>query len=411
MSGYRNLHREQIESTAIWNVATSPLLTTKAKSAAAGYRIWTASADGLVRSCFVREKSLQDKQEESALDASALSMTCTHVLLGNSQSVSDATSSNTTLGCTRVSVTRNYAGEDDAAGDLVVASLELSGKVRIWSLPENEDDDLLAASELPEKPKEIKASKEFLVKNATGTVMTLCTPRLVGAGDFLVAVGCLDGTIAQLATGLMTPQIVETANNNNKEPKETGTLVDRWGSQGSSVPLSIASHPSAPVWAVGRQDGQLDILALTENTSNYRRHRLRLPGQDDAVPIRAITFTPDGNFLCAGNDAGMLAVWDVSRPKSPPTLAHHVLKAHSSWILDVTALGDSRRFVTCGADRKIHVWKVDQMYQALHTFDSDQTVWTLAITTVNSTLDASKAITRLAAGSETGWLQVLSVDS
>lgn len=403
MSGYRNLHREQIESTAIWNTATTPLLT---KSKVPGYRIWTASADGLVRAYHVQEKSLQDKQD-TVLDASALAMRCTHILLGNSQTTQAALASSTTLGCTRVSVMRNYAGEDEMAGDLVVASLEMSGKVRIWVFPETEDDDL-GGEPGDTSPKEIQAFREFLVENATGTVMTLCTPRLVGPGDVSVAVGCLDGTIAQVATGFMTPQNIET--NKTNEPKEAGTILDRWGSRGSAVPFSIASHPSAPVWAVGRQNGQLDILTLTENTTKFRRHRLRLPGQDNAIPIRAIAFTLDGNFLVAGDDAGMLAVWDVSRPSAAPTLAHHVLKAHSSWILDITALPDSRRLVTCGADRKVHVWKVDQIYQSLHTFDSDQTVWTMATNASNSTLDQTKASVRLVAGSETGWLQILSMD-
>lgn len=439
MSGYRNLHREQIESTAIWDVATSPFLTKRA-AIQNGHRIWTASADGLVRSYRLEEKSLEEKQQSSVLDASALTVTCSHVLLGKSQT--DSSSNATALGCTQVCVARNYVGQDDAAGDLVVASLEMSGIVRIWSFSETLDADLSSSTTTTDKHKhkQVPCLQEFPVDNATGTVMMLCPPNVwtttttTSGHDLCVAVACLDGTIAQLATGIATPSSrIDPQQQPTQEPTPAGTLLDRWGSQGSAIPLSMVSHPSIPVVAVGRQNGQLDILTSSDNNNNnnnnwnhsnqkeshkHWRHRLRLPGHEPhnsnntGLAIRALAFTPDGTMLCAGNDAGMLAVWDVSR--QPPALAHHMVQAHASWILQVTALPDSRRWVTCGADRKIHVWKVDQMYQPVHTFDSDHTVWTLAIqgrgegTLVEK--NKTKASLRMAAGTDTGWIQVLSLD-
>jgi WD40 repeat protein len=451
MSGYRSLHREAIESTAIWDVVTSPLLTTKRRidkhlqnsSSVGNHRIWTASADGLVRSYRLEEKTMEEKQQSSVLDASAVSVTCTHVLLGKSQTTTDSSSSSSNtaaaaLGCTRLCVVRNYVGQDDAAGDLVVASLEMSGIVRIWSFSETLDDDY----EYDDKHKKdlVPCLFEFQVENATGTVMMLCPPNVWTGHDLCVAVACLDGTIAQVATGIATPssRIIEQQQQTSREPTPPGTILDRWGSQGSAIPLSIASHPMIPVAAVGRQNGQVDILTPSTSSNNnnnnnnnnnqkeshkHWRHRLRLPGHESynnntgtnhGLAIRALAYTPDGNMLCAGNDAGMLAVWDVSR--QPPALAHHIVQAHASWILHVTALPDSRRWVTCGADRKIHVWKVDQMYQPVHTFDSDHTVWTLAMHARsdhgNNMLEKNKqkASLRMAAGTDTGWLQVFSLD-
>ncbi|CAB9517625.1 WD domain, G-beta repeat [Seminavis robusta] len=424
MSGYRNLHREQIESTAIWDVATSPLLLSTTKRDGC-YRIWTASADGLVRLYYVHEKTVEEKQQSSVLDASALSMTCTHILLGSTQKPQQAGIS--ALGCTTVCAERNYVGEDDTAGDLVVASLGMSGVVRIWSFSENADADVVLSDNQPQK--EVKCLQEFTVENATGTVMMICPPRVwttAGTTDLCVAVACLDGTVAQVATGIATPSRVP--DQKEKEPTAAGTVLDRRGSQGSAVPLSIASHPKAPVVAVGRQDGQIDILTssssstlqqTTADDARHRRHRLRLPGHDigrdnnnSGLAIRAAAYTPDGNMLCAGNDAGALAVWDVNRPVSP-MLAHYVQTAHASWILDLVALPDSERFVTCGADRKMHVWKLDQMYQPVHSFDSDQTVWTMAVQSRgHGAFDKNKtrATLRMAAGTETGRMQVLSLD-
>jgi len=436
MSGYRNLHREQLESCAIWNVTTSNLLLSSATSSSGsgglGYRIWTASADGTVRSYLAKEKSLEDTANAAVLDASNLSMTLTHHFVGQSSSSSgeetkvadnEATTGMASLGCTRVCVARNYAGEDESAGDLIVASLEMTGIVRLWLLPENEDNQV-ATSDLSETmPNVLRPEQEFAVENATGTGMLLCPPRWTGPGmDVSVAVCCLDGTVAQVSTGILTPQRLVDASNSKdaKEATPAGTVLDRWGSRGSSIPMSIAWHPQAKgVCAVGRQNGQLDILTSSNTTDNnnqqkQRRHRLRFPGHDSEndAPIRAVTYTPDGALLSAGNDAGMLCIWDMSRAGAPPALVHHVVRAHSSWILDITALADSRRWASCGADRKIHVWKVDQMYQPVHTFDSDQTVWTTDVTTHGGSGGgaAPKTSVRLAAGTETGVLQVLSLD-
>ena len=123
----------------------------------------------------------------------------------------------------------------------------------------------------------------------------------------------------------------------------------------------MAWHPTKKNLAIGRQDGLVEILG-------DRPHRL--VGIHE-TPVRSVSFTPDGNLLISASDEGMLAVWDVSR--AIPALVHHVVKAHDSWILNSTMLSDSRRFVTSSADRKLNVWNVGQMDQALHTFTCDGT--------------------------------------
>jgi len=475
MSGYRILHRETVagsSGSAIWSVATSSLLVSSSSSnnnnnnnnqqakrmSGQQYRIWTASADGLVRSYRVKEKSMHDKQDDVTLDASALTLTCSHVLLGQSQSAeapppfatddtaaaaaatTAAAPAVTALGSTQVCVGRNYCGEDNDAGDLIVASLDMAGIVRLWKIDEKEDESNNITTEADDvnAPKQLKAVHEFQVENATGTVLMLCPPRWTGPGrDVTVAVPCLDGTIAVVATGWLTPSKLAD-DSKPTEASPAGTVLDRWGSRGSAIVLSMTSHPTAPgVVAMGRQNGVLDTLVTkthttnsnnNNNSNNYqhqdeqkqRRHRLHLPGHThDSVPIRSVSYTPDGNLLAAGNDAGDMAVWDVSRPSTPAVLAHHIVNAHKSWILDMVSLDDSRRWVTCGADRKLHVWKVDQMYQPVHTFDSEQTVWTMGLTsTFNSTntndagiFDKKKTALRLATGTEAGGLQVLSLES
>jgi len=127
-------------------------------------------------------------------------------------------------------------------------------------------------------------------------------------------------------------------------------------------------------------------------------------------PCRAVSVTPDGNLLVAGNDAGMLCVWDINR--THPVLVHHVLQAHKSWILDLCCLSDSRRLVTVGAERQIHVWSVGQLAQnqPLHTFQLDGSVWTAHVLQSSSSSKQERA-PRLVTGSDTGWLQVFSLES
>jgi WD40 repeat protein len=405
MSGYRSLHRERILETPVWSVATSPLLSTASTDSVAAtgsssgsnsstpWRIWTASADGLVRGYIVTESSIESKQD--VLDASALRIDCTHALLGAGQVYPDPNADSDTektpaqavvLGCTVVSLTRNYVGDDRQAGDLVVVSLELGGKVRVWSFTEDTDDKGggLATSG---SCKQVRALFEFDVAGATGTTLQVCPPALSGVGDVAVALGCLDGTIAIVATGLATPGA-------KKDPTPAGTLLDTWGSRGSAVPLSLTWHPvTSHTLAVGRQDGVVDILTATKKN----QHRLT----QHSTPVRGLGFADDGNLLLAGSDEQLMCIWDVSR--KTPTLVHHVLQAHKSWFLDIAPLPDSRRFVTVGADRTLHVWNVGQLYQPLHTFQVDQSVY--------SVQRGPAGLPRLVTGSDTGWLQVFSLES
>ena len=376
MSGYRSIHREKVIDMAIWSVeATDLLLTSSSKpvvpttTTELSWRIWAACADGLVRSYVVMEASIDSKKD--SLDASALKLICTHELGEKSL-----------LGCTRVSCERNYVGSDDRAGDLIVASLELAGKVRIWKLSEDMDQgkqhDGLNTMKM-------KPLAEFQVENATGSTFKICPPRSSGVGDVTLTVGLLDGTIAIVATGLVTPKSTKAAST-------AGTILDSWGSSGSSVPLSLAWHPKESLClAVGRQDGIIDIL------SSSRKNQHRLTQHKSAV--RALSYTGDGQLLIAGADDGFLTVFDVGR--KVPTMVHHVLQAHKSWIMDVTAFQDSRRFATIGAERQIHVWTVDQMYQPFHTFQTEQSIW--------SVQRGPRDVPRIVTGSDTGSLQIYSL--
>lgn len=392
MSGYRSLHREKVGDFPIWQVVSSPILTKtitnnslENKKAAPSWRIWAACGDGFVRGFLVREKSLETQQD--ILDASACTCINTHLLLGESQQADQ-----TYLGCTQVQLARNYVGDDEMAGHLLVVAIDLTGRIRIWCLPETMDGEVNDRNDSSILPtlQHIRPSQEFLVSNATGTSFQICPPKISGVGDVMLAVPRLDGTIALVASGIATPKAP-------KDAKAAGTIVDIW-SKGGPIVMSSNWHPSKRSLAVGRQDGLVEILG--ESPHRLIHHE---------APVRAVKFTPDANLLITASDDGMLAIWDLVR--SVPVLVNHVVQAHATWVLNMTTLADSRRFLTCGADRKLHVWKVGQLHQSMHTFTCDDTVWTIhATATTNRSVGGSTTPSRLISGAETGNLQIYSLE-
>jgi len=302
-----------------------------------------------------------------------------------------------TIGCSQIQVMRNYVGDDDAAGDLVVVSLDLSGKIRIWVFSEDMDDDLLLEIDDFSSTRSSVASpeiaQEFIIENATGTCLKILPPNVSGVGDILLAVPCLDGTISLVATGLSTPK-------STKDATEAGVIVERWSKNATnSIALSGSFHPKKKSFAVGRQDGLVEIF----EKFNERCHRLI----QHETPVRALSFTPDGNLLLTSSDDGMLCMWDTSRPTGVPVLVHHVVQSHTTWILDIKPLIDSRRFVSCGMDQQLHVWSAGEMdNRALHSFTSDDSVWTIDTHTTSGSTQ-----TRLVSGSENGGLHIYTLES
>jgi hypothetical protein len=369
MSGYRNLHREKIleDDAPIWQLQARSFSKSTDE-----WSVLSASADGIVRIFRIKEK-----EASNDLDASALSMTCTHALLGTNQVFPPP--SQTLVGCSQCHVIRNYVGDDKMAGDIVIIALELTGRLRVWTLS---DDAFVGATEA--EPKQVRAQHEFIVENATGTLIAATPPNLSGNGDLTVAVACLDGSIAMVALGIATPSA-------KKEPSPVGTILDRWGS--GSTPMSLCWHPTQLKIAIGRKDGLVEIISATKKGQHRLIHH--------SGTVRTVAYTPDGQLLIAGSDDGSLAVWDMNR--QVPTIVHHVVNAHDSWILGVSPLADSRRFVTAGQDEKIHVWQLGTMHAPTHTFHIDQTSWT-----IGTSYGADPQ--RLVSGSDKGWIQVFSLD-
>lgn len=243
MSGYRSLHREQVlnENVAIWSCQATPPFskcTNNNSSETPIWRIWTGNSDGTVRTYLAHPPSLgsydncnengsDGRQQPQPLTAAALALPCTHVLTGikqqiKSSTILDGSNIQSVLGCAVVHIIRNYAGEDNHAGEFIVASLEMSGTVRIWKFPEDWDDTNVQQNQpiVVAKTPCIPCLVEFNVEGATGTTLQVASPRIMQSiQDVVVAVGCLNGTVAIVATGIPVP-------NATIEPSVAGMVIE-----------------------------------------------------------------------------------------------------------------------------------------------------------------------------------------
>jgi hypothetical protein len=269
MSGYRTIHRERIlaDDTAIWSVQ---MILSAGGGNGGHWRIFCASSDGYLRVYTATEKKQQRPQggppsaaaANDALDASALQIQYTHTLLGSTQpqppaaaSAADQKSTTTPaflLGCTQVSIVRNYMGQDETAGDVIVATLDLGGTVRLWSFDQSFfGEEEKTTTTLPQNsttddnnsdkpiPKVVRCKSEFVVNQATGTTLALASPRIMTTTTnkrskskddsvaLVMAVGCLDGTIALISTGIMVAGGATAAKeDNNGDVDAAGTVVE-----------------------------------------------------------------------------------------------------------------------------------------------------------------------------------------
>jgi WD40 repeat protein len=73
----------------------------------------------------------------------------------------------------------------------------------------------------------------------------------------------------------------------------------------------------------------------------------------EAVPIRSLTFNPDGNIIASGNGDNTVRLWNVE----PPT-AQTILQGHSGVVYDVAFNMDGRLLASASGDQTIHLWDV-----------------------------------------------------
>ena len=71
-------------------------------------------------------------------------------------------------------------------------------------------------------------------------------------------------------------------------------------------------------------------------------------------PTSTVALSPDGWYLAAGQEDGLLRVWDMHQPP----LARHGFNAHVGKILRIAYAPDGNSYATAGADGKVKLWDV-----------------------------------------------------
>ena len=416
MSGYRTLYRHSEQSYdnespfPLFANAFSPCTQTNLKergsNTAAPLRLLTSSADGIIRAYQTSDKT----NESDVLDASALKVTLEQVLLPTSNSTypKSKEEAKVSLGSACFSVIRNYVGEDTAAGAEIVAALRLDGYLSIWR---REEQPLYPSHEKTKNVEEtVDISKpiiEMKVEDALGTTLELIRPTTSGYSrhGIVACIGCLDGSIKLIATGVGIPDPRKC--NDDSKCTDAETVLDRIGS-GSSIALSLALHPTNHLtFAVGRKNGIIDIYSSgnAENDDIYghfqRTHTLT---HHAGAPVRSLCFTQDGTLLISACDQGHIYIHDVSSFEKNQTIlmVAAILNAHKSYILSISPLPDSKRFLTCSADKTMKVWDVSTPNNGpIHTFTGhEKIVWNIA-----TSVDGRRA----ASVGDDGLLQIYSI--
>jgi len=440
MSGYRTLHRHEIRShpqskeeekegnlEPTWSVCFSPCnqthlqsrMVTTSSDSTAPLRLLTSSADGIIRAYAIIDKSSISNKD--VLDASALSMKLDQVLLSKANMTyppsSEVSNLGLSLGCAALTVIRNYVGDDDRAGGELSAAVRLDGHISVWLRDEQPlyaSNDSTDDSNLNSDVDVVRPNFEFCIKNSTGTSILLIPPQLTGysAHGVIMMVGCLDGSVAFVCTGVGIPDIRK--GNDTSKASESGMVLDNVGS-GNSIPMSLALHPTAFLtFAVGRKNGTIDIynsspdgISSTSRDNVYGRfRRCHHLNHHAPSPIRALRYTPDGSLLISGCDEGHIYIHDMSSFQENRTvrMVAAILNAHKGYILSIDVLPDSSRFITSSADRTVKVWDVGAPNSGpVHTFETghDKMIWD-----VTCSLDGRRCVSC----SDDGRLQVYSCE-
>ena len=124
----------------------------------------------------------------------------------------------------------------------------------------------------------------------------------------------------------------------------------------------------------------LNLFDITD-TDNFIKITLFEHRTHD-IQIDALAFSPNGEYLLAGDDNGYIKVWDIEKQG----LAIRPLKAGTGRVRDIKFLNDTTesRFVTVGTDGSIKFWRSTD-YQVERSM-STGTVLNLACSTDGKTL-------------------------
>ena len=142
------------------------------------------------------------------------------------------------------------------------------------------------------------------------------------------------------------------------------------GSAGEGIDafvMSVAYSPDGAQVATGGLNGAVGIYdARTgESVAQFEGHEL---------PVRGISWTPDGQVLLSACDDSTVQAYDVARPGKP----FEVFYGHRSWCLNVACSPDNRHFATCSSDRLVRIFDLNTKTCVAQLEGHQDQIWEVA---------------------------------
>lgn len=136
---------------------------------------------------------------------------------------------------------------------------------------------------------------------------------------------------------------------------KAATGQEGWRAEKLGLVTALAVDPQGGYVAVAT-DTALVLLNLADGTEMKRYGKF-------GSPVSAVAVSPDGKWLTAGTDAGVVRVWKVGEDKP-----HATLTGHDSGIRSLAVKDGGRWVLTGAADRTVRLWDATADKQAIPVF-------------------------------------------
>jgi WD40 repeat protein len=155
-------------------------------------------------------------------------------------------------------------------------------------------------------------------------------------------------------------------------------LVEKPFAKFDSPVFGIAISPNGRSVVAALENGNLELRPLREGDIAKKTF------QGHKVPIRCVSFSPDGQILASGSDDHTIKLWNVATENKI-----HTLTGHEDLVWSVSFSPDGQTLASSSQDKTIKLWKVETG-EELFTFRGHEgLVWSVSFSSDGQTLASS----------------------